>query len=60
MDQSASDPGHCSIIGLDVEDDYYCSFYRMAPIVATSINPCGEIILDPEKEKEDKRKPKKL
>lgn len=73
MDQSASDPGHCSIIGSDVEDDYYCSFYRMAPIVkskiknipqsgpsATSINPCGEIILDPEKEKEDKRKPKKL
>jgi len=31
MDQSASGPGHCSIIGSDVEDDYYCSFYHMKP-----------------------------
>lgn len=65
MDQSTSDPGHCSIIGSDVEDDYYCSFYRMKPekpIERTDVPQPGPSNTgnNTEDNRPDNRKPKKL
>lgn len=56
MDQSSNDPGYCSIIASLVDDDYYCSFYRMIPIKEkTVVDPSGAMV-----QIQDKRRPKKL
>lgn len=58
MDQDNSGPGYCSIIASFVEEDYYCSFYRMEPrhTKPIAIDPNGQLI-QPE---EDKFKQKRL
>lgn len=73
MDQDKLAPGHCSIIGSDVEDDYYCSFYRMKPeedinVVYTPAKdkkPTDKQVKEFSEQqlknkKEDKNRPKKL
>jgi len=66
--------GYCGIVGSSVENDYYCSFYRMVPIVETKTvdtnKPTDTTDADdnnqdtsaesPSNKEENKRKRKKL